>query len=92
MGKNLITGGHGFLGYYLAKLLLEEGEEVVLFDVVSESRFTEGIKDRVKAVRGDLRNWVQVLDVVRIMISVVYSMPELCYRLLPSNLPQQLMP
>jgi len=65
MGKNLITGGHGFLGYYLAKLLLEEGEEVVLFDVVSESRFTEGIKDRVKAVRGDLRNWVQVLDVVK---------------------------
>ncbi|MCK4782500.1 MAG: NAD-dependent epimerase/dehydratase family protein [Desulfobacteraceae bacterium] len=65
MGKNLITGGHGFLGYYLAKLLLEEGEEVVLFDVVSESRFTEGIKDRVKTVRGDLRNWVQVLDVVK---------------------------
>jgi nucleoside-diphosphate-sugar epimerase len=65
MGKNLITGGHGFLGYYLAELLLGEGEEVVLFDVVSESRFTESIKDRLKAVRGDLRNWVQVLDVVK---------------------------
>jgi len=65
MGKSLITGGHGFIGYYLAKHLLEEDEQVVLFDVASESRLTKGIRDSVKIVRGDLANWAQVLDVVR---------------------------
>ncbi len=65
MGKNLITGGFGFIGYHLAKLLLDEGEEVVLFDVASESRLAQGIKDSVAVVRGDLSNWVHVLDAVK---------------------------
>ena len=65
MGRNLITGGLGFIGYHLAKLLLDEGEEVVLFDVVSESKLTKDIRDRVSIVRGDLSNWVQVLDAVK---------------------------
>ncbi|MDD7987486.1 NAD-dependent epimerase/dehydratase family protein [Lentisphaera marina] len=30
--KNLITGGSGFLGRYIARQLLEKGEEVVLFN------------------------------------------------------------
>jgi len=55
MAKSLITGGHGFIGYYLAKLLLEEDEQVVLFDVAPESRLTKGIRDSVKIARGDLR-------------------------------------
>ncbi|UCF72631.1 MAG: NAD-dependent epimerase/dehydratase family protein [Deltaproteobacteria bacterium] len=65
MGKSLITGGHGFIGYYLAKLLLDEGEQVVLFDVAPESRLTKGIRDSVKIVHGDLGDWAQVLDVVK---------------------------
>jgi len=65
MGKSLITGGHGFIGYYVVKLLLDEGEQVVLFDVAPESRLTRGIKDNVKIVRGDLSNWAQVLDAVK---------------------------
>jgi len=63
--KNLITGGHGFLGYYLSRLLLEQGEEVVVFDVIPESKFGQDIKDSIKSVRGDLSNWVHVLDVVK---------------------------
>ena len=65
MGKNLITGGLGFIGYHLAKLLLDEGEEVVLFDVASESRLAQSIKNSVTIVRGDLSNWVHVLDAVK---------------------------
>jgi len=65
MGKNLITGGFGFIGYHLTKLLLDEGEEVVLFDVASESRLGQGMKDRVTVVRGDLSNWVHVLEAVK---------------------------
>ncbi|MCK4221349.1 MAG: NAD-dependent epimerase/dehydratase family protein [Dehalococcoidia bacterium] len=63
--KNLITGGLGFISYYLARLLLDEGEEVVLFDVVAQSRLSKGISDRAKVVRGDLSNWVQVFDAVK---------------------------
>ena len=61
----MITGGFGLIGRRLAKLLLDEGEEVVLFDVASESRLTKDIKDRVKIVRGDLTNWVQVIEAVK---------------------------
>jgi len=78
MGRNLITGGFGLIGRRLAKLLLDEGEEVVLFDVASESRLTKDIKDRVKIVRGDLTNWVQVIDAVKNNnISCIYHLGSL---------------
>lgn len=65
MGKNLITGGLGFIGSELAKRLLEEGEEVVLFDVISKSKFIEGIEEKVNIVRGDLTNWSNVINAVK---------------------------
>ncbi len=42
----LITGGLGFIGVYLARALLQKGEEVVLFDVVSSSPLIKDIKER----------------------------------------------
>ena len=66
MVRNLITGGLGFVGSCLAKQLLGDGEEVVIFDVAPGSKLlTKDIADRVKIVRGDLTNWPQVLDVVK---------------------------
>ena len=65
MGKNLITGGLGFIGYHLARLLLNEGEEVVLFDIAAESKFGKGSTDNIGIVRGDLSNWGQVLEAVK---------------------------
>jgi threonine 3-dehydrogenase len=65
VGKNLITGGLGFLGACLAKRLLEDGEKVILFDIVSKSKFIEGIRDKVEMVWGDISSWSQVLDVVK---------------------------
>jgi len=65
MVRNLITGGLGFVGSCLARQLLEEGEEVVIFDVSSAStRLIRNIENRVRIVRGDLANWAQVLDAV----------------------------
>lgn len=63
--SKLITGGLGFVGCHLARKLVELNEDVVLFDVVSQSKFIEDIKDKVKIVRGDLTNWAQVLHVVK---------------------------
>lgn len=61
----LITGGLGFTGSHLARKLVEEGEEVVLFDVIRWSKLIDDIKDKVKIVQGNLSNWAEVLDVVR---------------------------
>jgi len=38
MGRNLITGGFGFIGHHLMNLLLEQGDEVSVFDVAAASR------------------------------------------------------
>lgn len=61
----LITGGLGFIGTYLAKALLKEGEEVILFDIVRTSPLVRDIQDKVRIVQGDLASWAEVLEVVR---------------------------
>jgi len=61
----LITGGLGFIGVYLAHALLQKGEDVVLFDVVSSSPLIKDIKDKVKIVQGDLSSWAEVMEVVK---------------------------
>ena len=66
MGKNLITGGAGFFGSYLARHLLGEGEEVILFQ--RRDRLPPGAKDlegKVKICSGDISNWVHVLEAVK---------------------------
>ena len=66
MGKNLITGGLGFIGSYVAKQLVAEGEEVVLFQRRGELPHSAAdLVDKVKIVSGDISNWVHVVDVVK---------------------------
>lgn len=61
----LITGGMGYVGSELAHILVERGEEVVLFDITINRRRVEDIENRVKIVQGDLGNFSDVLNVVR---------------------------
>lgn len=64
--KKLITGGTGFVGAELARILVERGEkDIVLFDIAINRARLEGIEDKVKIVRGDLSNWSEVLNVVK---------------------------
>lgn len=66
MARNLVTGGMGLLGIYLARELLAEGEEVILFQRRGELPSTAAdIKDKSIVHAGDVRNWVQVLEAVR---------------------------
>jgi nucleoside-diphosphate-sugar epimerase len=62
----LITGGTGFIGSYISKMLLEEGHRVVCFDYLPNANsiqqvLTESELENVKIVRGDIRNPLQLI-------------------------------
>ena len=66
MARNLITGGMGFLGSYVARQLLADGEEVVLFQRRSQlPPSLADIKGKVKIASGDISNWVHVVNAVK---------------------------
>ena len=61
----LITGGMGSIGAELARQLVQQGEDVVIFDVAARSDVIEDIKDSVKVVQGDLKIYSEVFNVVK---------------------------
>lgn len=62
----LITGGTGFIGAQIARLLLEKGEkDITVFDINPSTKLLDGIEDQVNVVRGDLGNYSHVLNVVK---------------------------
>jgi len=72
----LITGGTGFIGSTVARILLARGEQrPVLFDRNPSTQRFDDIADQVKVVQGDLGNFAHVLEVVR------RSRPQVIYHL-----------
>ena len=76
--KVLLSGGAGFIGSFIAKRLLEDGDEVIIHDAflnyVSpfESNYEkllnlrfEGIRDKVEITRGDIRHKGRFLKILR---------------------------
>jgi nucleoside-diphosphate-sugar epimerase len=64
----LITGGTGFYGAYLARQLLDRGDDVYLFDVKplsEELRFVVGESDRLTVEIGGVENWPSLFNAVR---------------------------
>ena len=61
----LITGGTGFIGAELARMLVDRQEEVILFDVAPNAARIKGIEDKVKLVLGNLANYSEVFNVVK---------------------------
>jgi len=66
MSRNLITGGTGLFGASLARQLLADGEEVVLFQRQADlPRGAADLAGRVEIACGDVGEWVHVFDAVR---------------------------
>lgn len=66
MARNLVTGGMGFFGIYLARELLANGEEVVLFQRRDQLPASAAdLTGKVTVHSGDVGNWVHVLEALR---------------------------
>ncbi len=62
----LITGGTGFIGAEVVRLLLERGEDdITVFDISAAPQRLDEVAQKVRLVRGDLGNFSHVLDAVR---------------------------
>lgn len=63
---SIITGGTGFVGKQVLRMLLEKGEKnPIVFDVNPSLNNVEDIQTKVEIVKGDLGNFSQVLNVVK---------------------------
>jgi UDP-glucose 4-epimerase len=61
----LITGGTGFIGSYVARKLIREGEDKpILFDLYPNPRSVEDIAEHVEIVPGDFSEPVELMQVL----------------------------
>jgi threonine 3-dehydrogenase len=70
----LVTGGTGFIGAQVVRILLDQGEKrPVVFDINPSTKLLDDVADQVEVVRGDLGNFSHVLNVVKtIRPKVIY--------------------
>jgi nucleoside-diphosphate-sugar epimerase len=62
----LVTGGGGFIGFEVVRLLLERGDErLVIFSRNPSRKRLDDIADKVEIIRGDLGNFSHVLHAVK---------------------------
>jgi threonine 3-dehydrogenase len=61
----LITGGTGYVGSELARILAERDEEVVLFDIAINRFRIADIENSCKIIQGDLSNAAHVMNAVK---------------------------
>jgi UDP-glucose 4-epimerase len=61
----LVAGGCGFIGSHLIRKLVEQGEEVVAFDLRPNVALFKDVADKVKVVQGDATNIVDILHVIK---------------------------
>jgi nucleoside-diphosphate-sugar epimerase len=62
----LITGGTGFIGSEVVRILLEKGEkDLIVFDINPSTKLSDEVADQVEIVGGDIGIFSHVLNVVK---------------------------
>ena len=67
----MVTGGCGLGGSFAVRYALEQGEEVVAFDIAIKTELLNDVKDQVRFVKGDISNASEVLGLWRITACAV---------------------
>jgi nucleoside-diphosphate-sugar epimerase len=71
----LVTGGTGFIGAQVARVLVHKGERPVIFDINDRKTLLKGIAEKVTIVKGDVSNSSHVLNVVKQhKIDIIYHL------------------
>lgn len=71
----LVTGGTGFIGAQVARILVQRGERPVIFDISDRKTLLKGLEDKVTIVKGDLANYSHVFNVIKDHhIEVIYHL------------------
>jgi UDP-glucose 4-epimerase len=60
----MVTGGTGFIGNRIVRKLVEQGEDVVCFDLAPPRANLEPYLDRIKVYRGDITQMPHLLEAV----------------------------
>ena len=73
----LITGGSGFIGAAIAKYLVNEGHDVIIFDNNSRGKLSrlKNINKKITFVKGDIRDYQKLIKIkkkVEIIIHLAY--------------------
>ncbi|KAF0152752.1 MAG: Nucleoside-diphosphate-sugar epimerase [Ignavibacteria bacterium] len=68
--KILVTGGSGFLGINLIRFLLNRNHEIVSLDIAD---FDYPEKDKIKIIRGDIRDKQKVEEAVSIVEIIIHA-------------------
>ncbi len=61
----LVTGGTGFIGAEVVRILVARGEEVTAFDINPSTKLLQDLEGKVRVIRGDLGNFSHVLSAVK---------------------------
>lgn len=67
----LITGGAGFIGSHISRLLLDQGHEVVIYDNFSHST-QDNVDRRAKIIKGDIKDQQLLADSLKGCEAVIH--------------------
>jgi threonine 3-dehydrogenase len=71
----LVTGGTGFIGAEVVRVLAQRGEKTIVFDIHDRKTLLKGAEDKVTVVKGDVSNYSHVFNVVKNYdIDVIYHL------------------
>tara|TARA_B100000965_G_C19583814_1_gene754770 strand:- start:912 stop:1886 length:975 start_codon:yes stop_codon:yes gene_type:complete len=75
MKKYLVTGGAGFIGSYLVRELISNGEEVIVFDNFERGSISRlrDFKDKIELINGDIRDYESIEKIVK-KVDVIYHL------------------
>ena len=71
----LITGGTGFIGAEVARVLVRNGERPIVFDINDRKTLLKGVEDKVTIVKVDVSNYSHIFNVVKqYNVDVIYHL------------------